>query len=253
MPYRDSQLQVVYSDMGEKCIVYREDQVTKTHDGGLQDMNKECKEVWIYPNNDNTDQYPVRLILKYLSLCPQTYFKKENFYLQSLKHPTPTQWYGGQVVGQNTLGKVIKEMMKSAEIDGYFTNHSARRTGSTHLFQGGISRKLVKEATGHCSDAVDKYQETSDAQHREMSNIIATKPHVKVTELPQSVKRIESCETMSKAEPDVSVTLSQAGEINASKTESDSGNIGVMINDIISSAKKGSKTKIKIEIEICNE
>ena len=67
-------------------------------------------------------------------------------------------------------------MMKTAEIEGYFTNHSARRTGSTRLFQAGVDRKLVKEATGHHSDAVDKYQLTSHEQRRHMSNILAKKP-----------------------------------------------------------------------------
>ena len=33
-------------------------------------------------------------------------------------------------------------MMEKAEIAGYFTDHSARRTGGTHLFQVGIDRKL---------------------------------------------------------------------------------------------------------------
>ena len=41
MPYKDSQLSVHYNDFGEKCIFYHEDTVTKTHDGGLSDKNRE--------------------------------------------------------------------------------------------------------------------------------------------------------------------------------------------------------------------
>ena len=41
----------------------------------------------------------------------------------------PNQWYGEQVVGSHTLSKVIKKLMDDADIQGYFTNCSARRTG----------------------------------------------------------------------------------------------------------------------------
>ena len=51
-----------------------------------------------------------------------------------------------------------------------------RRIGGTRLFQAGIDRKLVKEATGHRSDAVDKYQLTSHAQRKTMSAILQNNP-----------------------------------------------------------------------------
>ena len=56
--------------------------------------------------------------------------------------------------------------MKTAGIEGFFTNHSARHTGGTHLFRAGVQRKLIKESTGHTSDAVDKYQLTSHEQEK---------------------------------------------------------------------------------------
>ena len=66
----------------------------------------------------------------------------------------------------NTLHKVVGKMLKSAELDGYFTNHSLHRSGTSRLFQAGIDRKIVKEYTGHVSDAVDKYQITSAEQKK---------------------------------------------------------------------------------------
>ena len=53
-----------------------------------------------------------------------------------------------------------------------FSNHSLHRTSTTRLFQAGVDRKIIKEFTGHASDAVDKYQVTSEAQKQEMSKII---------------------------------------------------------------------------------
>ena len=47
------------------------------------------------------------------------------------------------------------EPMEKANILGFFTNHSLRCNSGTRLFQSGVDRKLIKESTGHCSDAVD--------------------------------------------------------------------------------------------------
>ena len=43
-------------------------------------------------------------------------------------------------------------MLNNAKLNGFFTNHSLRCSGTTRLFQNGIDRKLVKESTGHTSD-----------------------------------------------------------------------------------------------------
>ena len=125
---KPSQLAFETNSTGVKCLVYREDHCTKTHDGGLLQRRKEKKVVWIYPST-NINRCPVRLFGKYVSLCPVNYVKKPNLYLQSLKNPHPRQWYGREVVGNNKLKEVVKELLSSAKIDGYFTNHSLRRTG----------------------------------------------------------------------------------------------------------------------------
>ena len=141
-----SQITFEADGSGVVCLVYREDTVSKTHDGGINDMRRERKIVRVYPSSD-INRCPVRLTKKYLSLCPKNYTKKRNFYLKALSRKTPKQWYGHQVVGTQTLAKVVKDLMKIAEIDGFFTNHSLRRTGGTRLFQAGVSRKLI---TGLC-------------------------------------------------------------------------------------------------------
>ena len=102
--------------------------------------------------------------------------KGTTFSMQSLQRPTPKRWYSNQVVGQNSISKVVKQMMKDANIEGFFTNHSLRRTGGTRLFRGGIDRKLVKETTGHRSDSVDAFQITSDEQRAKTSEIIRNEP-----------------------------------------------------------------------------
>ena len=65
--------------------------------------------------------------------------------MKSLQKLSPNQWYGEQVVGQQTIGKVIKKMMEEADIEGYFTNHSARRTGGHVYFKLGLIRNWLKK------------------------------------------------------------------------------------------------------------
>ena len=131
-------------------MAYREDFVTKTHDGGIADCKYDHKEVWIFPNIDQPQRCTARLVEKYLSLCP-LYYKKNNFYLQSLQKHAPKQWYAyaEKVIGTHTIGKVVMDIMKEAKIEGFFSNHSLRCSGGTRLFRRGVDRKLVKECTGH--------------------------------------------------------------------------------------------------------
>ena len=133
IPEKSSQFSFKVNSKGVHCLVYREDMCTKTNDGGLGQMCKERKIVWIYPSK-NINRCSVRLVEKYLGLCPKNYFKKPNFYLQSLKSLSPKQWYGREVVGANKVKEVVKQLLSSAKIDDYFTNHSLRCSGSTRLF-----------------------------------------------------------------------------------------------------------------------
>ena len=183
---------------------------------------------------------------KYLKLCPP-YYKKANFYLHSLSKPTPTQWYGEQVIGQATLSKTVKNLLKEADIEGYFTNHSCRRSGTTRLFQAGLDKKLIKEVTGHRSDAVDKYAVTSDDQREQISNIMYEKPKQNVT-ATVSIPPQETGLNDSKSEVIVKTCScgGQSGNLN-------SKNVGLIVDDIMSRVNQKGKTVIKIQIEITKE
>ena len=244
MPFQKSQLNFEHNGSGVKCLVYREDSVTKTHNGGLNDMRQERKVVWVYPS-ENVIRCPVRLVAKYLSLCPPGYIKKPNFYLKSLAKPTPKQWYGCQVVGTNSIAKAVKGMMKEAEIKGFFTNHLLRRTGGMRLFQAGVQRKLVKEATGHRSDAVDSYQITSDEQRQSLSKIIAGGASSTVSVNPENV-----VETEPQVIKEVNVVSDGPSTNKICTCGINDKNIGDVIGNIVSSVKSKGKTVIKLEIEI---
>ena len=105
-----------------RCVVFEEDTITKTNDGGLNSLRKDRKVVWINPNTNNVNCCPVRLIDKYMSLLPpvKNDTSKHNFYLRSMEHPNLAHRYTSQVVGLNTLRKTVSELLKNAKLDGFF-------------------------------------------------------------------------------------------------------------------------------------
>ena len=52
---KKSQLVFERNQVGDRCLVYYEDTCTKTNNGGLKHMHKECKIVWIFPNKENVN------------------------------------------------------------------------------------------------------------------------------------------------------------------------------------------------------
>ena len=245
MPNKKSQLSFELNEKGVKCLVFREDTCTKTNDGGLNQMRKERKIVWIYPSK-NLNRCPVRLVEKYLGLCPVNYTKKPNFYLNTLKLPHPKKWYSREVLGAHKVREVVKELLSSANIDGYFTNHSLRSTGGSRLFQAGVDRKLVKEFTGHRSDAVDCYQITSDKQRESMSKILASN----INDIPAETAS-DTSESIAKQSNECDVPSPKC-QCSCNKTDNISTQIAKIVKETVSKNIKEGTTNIKIEIEITN-
>ena len=60
---------------GIKCLVYEEDCVTKTHDGGLNDFRKDRKEVWVFPS-ENINRCPCEVGGEVFIIVPELPHKK---------------------------------------------------------------------------------------------------------------------------------------------------------------------------------
>ncbi|CAC5393680.1 unnamed protein product [Mytilus coruscus] len=66
--------------------------------------------------------------------------------------------FGEQSVGVNKWSNIMKTMCAEAGIDGYFTNHSGKRTCATTLYQAGVPEQEIMNRTGHRSvESVRKY------------------------------------------------------------------------------------------------
>ncbi len=147
-----SQFRYTFPDGGECHTVYREDLGTKTNKGGL--MHKKLKpEVTIYPDPENCECCPVRVIYKYHTLLPINR-KCSALYLCPHRVFVEGVWYLDMPIGINKIRGFIKEITSTAGLDGYFMNHSLRLTAATQLYQGGMEEQVITEITGHHSLAV---------------------------------------------------------------------------------------------------
>ncbi len=178
-PPFDCQLSITKDSEGHKILLYREDARTKTNQGGLSGRKYVPKSVKIYPS-DNFDRDPVRLFEKYVGLLPSE-AKSSTLYKYALKSTrlSPVQWYADKPIGVNALKKTVKELTKQAGLVGHYTNHSLQSTAATRMYNQGLDEQVIKEVTGHKSDAVQAYKRMSDNLLKAASNVIGGKSEPK--------------------------------------------------------------------------
>ena len=66
----------------------------------------------------------------------------------------------------------VKEMCSEAGIQEKKTNHSLRATGATALLNAGVPEKVIREVTGHRSNAMLTHQRPTLEQNQEASSIL---------------------------------------------------------------------------------
>ena len=67
-------------------------------------------------------------------------------------------------------------MMKRGGVEGNFKNHSMRKATCTRLFGKGVDPQLIKEQTGHKSEAVMLYKKSNLQQKKEVSDMLSVLP-----------------------------------------------------------------------------
>ena len=158
-PGCNSQIVIEKLESGKERLVYTEDPLQKTNQGGLVSRGKP-KRVVVYPSQHQL-RCPVFLYKKYVKLLPNT-TRCSKLYLRVRKIPQPNCWYGDQPYGFNKIKKTIKELCKEAGFDGHFTNHSLRASCATRMYDNDVPEQVIKEVTGHRSECVRTYKRTSE-------------------------------------------------------------------------------------------
>ena len=173
-PGFNPQINVTFDDQGHKCLMYVEDAVTKTRKGGmLTKEGHDPKVVYVYPNIDQS-RCVVRYYEKYCELLPVG-GKHEELYLYERKELLSGLWFCDACIGINPLRCTVKKILEMAGFtNGNFRNHSLRSTCCTILYDARKDEQLIKEISGHRSNAVRNYKKTSSNLRRDLSECLQT-------------------------------------------------------------------------------
>lgn len=196
--FKDSQISLGTDEEGKQYLEYTED-VSKTNSGGLAQIGLKRKTVRAYENKNQTERCPIKLYKEYIAHLPED-VPPNAFYLRPLQKPKGNVWYYKIAAGREKLGNVVAKIMKSAKFEGYYTNHSLRRTCATRMYDKGIPEQLIQETTGHrSSDGVRAYKRTSSSAKRKASEIVQGCPK-KVQTFCEVVPEMEREQTNSPGE-----------------------------------------------------
>ena len=67
--------------------------------------------------------------------------------------------------------------MESGGIEGYYCNHSLRKSTCTRLFEKGVDPQLIREQTGHKSNAVMLYKKSNLTVKKQVSDMLNVLPN----------------------------------------------------------------------------
>ena len=119
-------------EWGDLCLQKDENNVeyiqwnerkTKTRSGNSRTLRPFQPK--IFPNDQNKDRCPIELYKKFKEHRPADQLHEHSsFYLSVKQNPTNKIWFKRQPMGQNYLGKIMKDMCNGAGIPGRKTNHS---------------------------------------------------------------------------------------------------------------------------------
>ena len=111
------------------------------------------------------------------SQVPQNILKPDApFYLKPLPFTPPASDYEDPLP-KTKLQTMVKDMFKDSRIEGYFTNHNIRASGTAALFDASIPEAVIQKRTGHKSvSAVRQYERVTTTQNQLVANVLQPKP-----------------------------------------------------------------------------
>ncbi|XP_052084902.1 uncharacterized protein LOC127722094 [Mytilus californianus] len=139
---------------------------SKTYKGGLHQRHLTAKNIKHHFQNLNL----FKIYEDYLSIISE--MNGNSFYRRPLEKGCEIK-FSSQPLGVNKLSSIMKSMCFEAGIEGYFTNHSGKRTCATSLYQAGVPEQEIMNRTGHRSvESVRKYKRASTEMLMDISNIL---------------------------------------------------------------------------------
>lgn len=157
---------------------YNPDQYTYVENGSKNRsgivVNESNKTVPIHAYPSAIPRCLVYLLDKYFSKFSSRGKELDMFYLRPVAE-TPTSpvahWYECAPIGREKLKKYLERMCAEAGLEKK-TNHSLRATGATALFNAAVPEKMIRDVTGHKSNALQLYERPTVEQQQRVSKIL---------------------------------------------------------------------------------
>ena len=123
----------------------------------------------------------------YVELVEILLKRNEAFYF---KPKSKTLSFESTPVGVNTLNSILPNLCKAAGIKRK-TTHCLRVTCVSKLFNSGVEEKLIRERTGHRSNALFAYQKSSEKKVSHVSALLGADTKTKDQEEKLKCNRYE--------------------------------------------------------------
>lgn len=144
----------------------------KIYKGGISDRKMINKSIKQY-DTDGNNRSIYKLLRRYISCLQDNGIFAGAFYRRPLHNIVENQpRFGKHPVGINSIRRFLPEAATRAELKGNFTGHSGKVTCATTLFQNNIDEQMIKDRTGHRSDAVRLYKRVHNSQVKKLSSIL---------------------------------------------------------------------------------
>ena len=150
-----------------------EGNVAKSFHGGLTDLKYKPRVVKhvCHPLIENDESCLVELYRMYIGLVQSVSSEITAFYFK----PNSKRFaYDKQAVGINKLNGIPPSMSKEAGFKPK-SSHCLCVTCASALFNAGVEEKLIRDRTGHRSNALFKYENVSEMKSTEVSDILGPK------------------------------------------------------------------------------
>ena len=155
-------------------IVYREN-TSKTFHGGIADMKKKGRIVKHFCHNNENDSHErclIKIYNRYFELVNKLRLnvKANGFYFQAFEEPKRFE-FKNCVVGIHSLNNILPSLC-AAIGSTRKTSHGLRVTCVSKLFNASVEEKLIRNRSGHVSDALLGYEKSCKDQELKVSNIL---------------------------------------------------------------------------------
>lgn len=157
-------------DSNGKFIIFN-GKTSKSNKGGLRHRKISEKKIKHYDTSSEKSTYKIlEFYLKRLRACR---IVNGDFYRRPLKALLKEPRYGVTPVGIHGISKLLPNAAKKANISAkYVTGHSGKVTCATSLYRKGVDEQLIRERTGHRSNAIREYKRTSSEQQKMISEYL---------------------------------------------------------------------------------